>query len=93
MKILSRKKSIAVMLVILAVIFWTGRIIPSGLCIITAARYVNDKYPDRDFKYSFVEYSSAHGEYFVHFVDENGERIAIMTSPFSVRYDPLDVPN
>ena len=93
MKTLIAKKFIVVVLIILIFLLWIARIIPSGLCILTATRYVNDKYTDRDFKYNFIEYSSAHGEYFVHFVDRDGKRIAIMTSPFRVSFDPLNLPN
>lgn len=93
MKMLILKKFILVTIIILFVLLWITRIIPSGLCILTATMYISDKYPDRDFKYSFTEYSSAHGEYFVHFLDRDGEKIAIMTSPFRVSFDPLNLPN
>lgn len=89
---MSRKRFIIVILIILVILLWVTRIIPSGLCILTAKRYIKDKYPEMNFEYSFVEYSSAHGEYFVHFENINGNKIALMTSLFRVLYDPLNPP-
>lgn len=83
---------IPIVIVLLIVIMWVTRILPSGFCILTAANYVEHKYPDRSFKYSFIEYSSVHEAYFVHFADKDDNKLAIMTYPFRVWYDPLDPP-
>jgi len=93
MKAMTRKKYIISLLIIdLITVLWLTKIFPSGLSILTATRYIKNKYTDKNFKYSFIEYSSAHGDYFVHFVDKNDNKIAIMTSPFRVMYDPLNQP-
>jgi hypothetical protein len=81
----------AASIVLLAVLWLTG-IIPSGLCVLTASAYMSKKYPDGGFEYSFIEYSKAHGRYFVHFRDTGGKDTALMTTPCAVLYDPLDPP-
>ena len=88
----SKKLIISLVVIILVTFLWVTRIIPSGICILTATRYINDKYPGRNFQYSSVEYSSAHRKYLVHFVDNDGININIMTSIIGVSYDPLDPP-
>jgi len=93
MKAMTRKKYIISLLIIaLITVLWLTRIFPSVLSILTATKYVKDKYPDKNFEYIFVEYSSAHGDCFVYFVDKNDNKIVIMTSPFRVMYDPLNQP-
>ncbi len=92
-RILKSKKFIIILLVIILItVLWSVRIIPSGICILTAKNYVNAKYPDRCFEYSFIEYSLAHGKFFVHFSDREGKDLNLMTSIFGVDYDPLDPP-
>jgi len=94
MKFFKNKKiNILIILFIIIAILWGTRILPSRISIFTARRYVDSKYPERDFKYTFIEYSKAHGEYFVHFTDKDGERVAFMVSPFSIGFDPLNLPN
>lgn len=83
---------ITISVIILLAGLWLTGIMPSRLCILTATNYINGKYPDRSFDYNFIEYSKAHGEYFVHFVDKDGKKIALMVSPFGVLYDPLNPP-
>lgn len=89
-----KKKSLIIPLVTIIIIaaLWITRLIPSGLCILAAKSYINDKYPERKFEYSFIEYSSAHGKYFVHFIDKDGNKINVMTTIFGVDYDPLAPP-
>lgn len=94
LKILSRKKFIIpIFIFILVVTLCLTRTIPSGICILTAIKYVNDNYPDSNFKYEFVEYSPFHDDYLVHFIDRDGNKMALMTSPLGgVIYDPLNPP-
>lgn len=89
---LRKRIIIPISIVILLVILWLTGVIPTGLCILSATNYINKQYPNRSFDYSFIEYSKAHGEYFVHFVDKDGKKIALMVSPFGVLYDPLNPP-
>jgi hypothetical protein len=92
-KLLIRKGILVAAAVIglLAVLWLTGAI-PSGLCVLTASGYMSKKYPAAGFEYSFIEYSKAHGRYFVHFRGAGGKDIALMTTPCTVLYDPLDPP-
>lgn|GEM_PF-4311880 len=85
------RNKVVIFIVILALCMGllAAKIISPRLCIITATKYMNERYPEKCFKYDFVEYSSAHGEYFVYFTDKDGVRVAIMTSVFQVDYDPL----
>lgn len=68
----SNRWVIPMIIAVLIVVLWSTKILASGLCVLVASRHVRDNYPMRRFEYSFVEYSSAHGEYFVHFV---GQRV------------------
>ncbi|HEX2946128.1 MAG TPA: hypothetical protein VHT96_09270 [Clostridia bacterium] len=91
--IFTRKRFIIPILVlILAVIFWGTGVIPSGICILVSSSYVNEKYPDRHFNYSSIEYSPIHKKYFVHFKDKDGRDLNLMTSMLGVDYDPLNPP-
>ncbi|HYE80966.1 MAG TPA: hypothetical protein VEG39_02235 [Clostridia bacterium] len=88
----SKRINMLIVITILVAVLWLIRLIPSGICILAAKSYMEDKYPERKFRYSFVEYSSNHGKYFVHFVDKDGNRTNVMTTVFGVDYDPLDPP-
>lgn len=91
---ISRKKIIIPIIIFTVVVtLWITRTIPSGICILTAIKHVNDNYPDRNFKYEFIEYSPFHDDYLVHFVDRDGNKIGLMISPLGgVIYDPLNPP-
>ncbi|MCC5911288.1 MAG: hypothetical protein JJT76_12695 [Clostridiaceae bacterium] len=94
MRFIKHKKiTILITVVVLISILWGTGILPSRLCIYTATRYVESRYPEKEFQYSFIEYSSAHGDYFVHFIDKGGEQVAFMVSPSGVVFDPLNLPN
>ncbi len=93
LRIFKKKRLIIPVVIIITVItLWVTGVVPSGICILTASRYVNEKYSERNFQYDFIEYSSAHSKYFVHFKDNEGKDIGVMTSIFGVDYDPLDPP-
>lgn len=79
-----KKIVIPLALIVLVAALWLTGLIPSGICILAANNYMQDKYPARGFRFRFIEYSSAHGKYFVHFTDKDGK--------FGVDYDPLDPP-
>ncbi|MGF7057470.1 hypothetical protein [Brassicibacter mesophilus] len=94
MKNLFRKKSIiAIFIFILIIVLYLTRIIPSGLCMLTAIKHVNDSYPDMGFKYKSIEYFSVIDDYLVYFVDKNGYEMALTVSPLGgIIYDPLNPP-
>lgn len=91
-KLLRKRFLVPISVIILLAALWLTGIIPSGLCVLTASGYINKKYPAEGFEYSYIEYSKAHGRYFVHFRDTDGKDIALMTMPCTVLYDPLDPP-
>jgi hypothetical protein len=91
-KPMKRKAIISIFAIIMVTAILFAGIMPSRACILTATVYIKIHYPDRNFRYDFIEYSSAFGEYFVHFEDKDGKRIGLMTAPFIVLYDPLNPP-
>lgn len=89
---IKKKVIISIFAIIMVAVILFARIVPSKACILTASVYIKIHYPNRNFKYDFIEYSSAFGEYFVHFVDKDGKKVGLMTAPFMVMYDPLNPP-
>ena len=82
-----------VIVIILIAILWFGGIIPSQIGKISAINYVQKNYPDRNLKFLSMDFSSAHGDYFAMFEDENGKTYAFQMLgkhlPINVWSDPI----
>lgn len=96
----SRNKRILIMIIIPLVIcaslliLWITGILPSGISILVANKYVHEHYSERDFKYQSVEYADGFGVFIVRYVDKDGKIVSFPVSPigFHIAYDPLNLP-
>jgi hypothetical protein len=84
---------ISLLVFVLIIVLWITRVIPSGLSILAANSYVHKNYPEREFKYRSVEYSSVHDDYLVHYADKDGKDYTLLVSPenFQILHDPLKI--
>lgn len=90
----NKRSIIAIFIVILLIAFlWIGGIIPSQIGKISAINYVQKNYPDRNLKFFRMDFSSAHGDYFAMFEDENDKTYAFQMLgkylPINVWNDPF----
>lgn len=78
---------------ILIAILWISGIIPRQIGKISAINYVQNNYPDRNLKFLRIDFSSAHGDYFAMFEDENekiyGFQLLGKYLPINVWSDPF----
>jgi|LSQX01.1.fsa_nt_gb hypothetical protein len=78
---------------ILIAIIWISGIIPRQIGKISAINYVQKNYPDRNLKFLRMDFSSAHGDYFAMFEDENektyGFQLLGKYLPINVWSDPF----
>ena len=92
---MKNKKGIIVIfaVILLIAILWVEGIIPSQIGKTSAINYVQKNYSDRNLKFLRMDFSSAHGDYFAMFEDENGSTYAFQMLgkylPINVWSDPL----
>lgn len=84
---------VIISVVILIAILWISGIIPRQIGKNSAINYVQKNYPDKNLNYLRMDFSSAHGDYFAMFEDENGKTYGFQLLgkylPINIWSDPL----
>lgn len=92
---MKNKRNIIVIIsvVILIAILWISGIIPRQIGKNSAINYVQKKLSDKNLNYLRMDFSSAHGDYFAMFEDENGKTYGFQLLgkylPINIWSDPL----
>jgi len=97
MKKLSVKKTVRVLvgiLIALLILEYTADFARESMARHAVQKYVNTHYSDMDLTYNSVTYSKFHDQYYVTYVNENGQMYNFFLLsplfPTSVSHDPLE---
>ena len=81
---MNKKRIIIVTIImVLVIIFglWVSEIIPKQIARISATNYLKKNFPEKQYEYVDIEWSSSFGGYSIRFKDENDEIVGfLMTS-------------